>query len=64
MDAPALGKRAGLVAVRLGVEKRSDLIEDATETRGGGEGVEPTRGPVPFPDGYFNSGSSGASRGH
>jgi hypothetical protein len=41
MDAPALLKREGLVAVRLGAEKASDLIEDATETCGGGEGFEP-----------------------
>jgi hypothetical protein len=31
MDAPALFKREGLVAVRLGAEKRSDLVEDATK---------------------------------
>ena len=46
MDAPALRKREGLVAVRLGAEKASDLIKDATETCGGGEGFEAAHGPV------------------
>jgi hypothetical protein len=50
MDAPALLKREGLVVVRLGAEKASDLIKDATETHGGGEGFEPARGPVPLLD--------------
>jgi hypothetical protein len=44
MDAPALLKREGLVAVRLGTERVSDLIKDATETYGGGEGFEPHMG--------------------
>jgi hypothetical protein len=31
LDAPALRQREGLVAVRLGAEKHSDLIKDAAE---------------------------------
>jgi hypothetical protein len=50
MDAPALRKREGLVTVQLGTEKRSQLIKEATETRGGGEGFEPICGPVPLLD--------------
>jgi hypothetical protein len=46
MDAPALLKREGLVAVRLGAEEASDRIEDATKTCGGDEGFEPAHGPV------------------
>src|SRR5262249_32981727 len=46
MDAPALLKREGLVAVRLGAENASDLIKDATETCGGGERWGPGHGPV------------------
>jgi hypothetical protein len=45
MDAPALRKWEGLVAVRLGAEKRSDLIKDTTETRSCGKGFEPSGGP-------------------
>jgi hypothetical protein len=48
MNAPALLKREGLVAVSLRAEKGSDFIKDATEARGGGEGFEPARGPVPL----------------
>jgi len=50
MDAPALGKREGLIAARLGTEKRSNLIKDVTGTRGGSEGFEPVRGSVPLFD--------------
>jgi hypothetical protein len=41
IDAPALLKRERLVAVRLGAEKRSDLVEHAIEMRGGDDGFEP-----------------------
>jgi hypothetical protein len=34
MDAPARRQREGLVTVRLGTEKSSKLIKEATETRG------------------------------
>jgi len=57
MDAPALLKREGLVAVRLGAEKASDLIKDATETCGGGEGFEPAHGPVALFKALSNYGS-------
>jgi hypothetical protein len=50
MDGPALRKRHGLVTVRLGTEKGSDLIEDEVETRGSGEGFEPARRPVALLD--------------
>jgi hypothetical protein len=50
MDGPALRKRHGLVTVRLGTEKGSDLIEDEAETRGSGEGFEPARMPVALLD--------------
>jgi hypothetical protein len=50
MDAPGLGKCEGLIAARLGMEKRSNFIKDVTETRGGSEGFEPIRGWVPLFD--------------
>jgi hypothetical protein len=46
MDAPALLKCEGLVAVRPETEKRADFVEAVTETRGGGEGFEPACRPV------------------
>jgi hypothetical protein len=50
MDGPALGQRHGLVTVRLGTEKGSDLIKDTAETGGGGEGFEPAHRPVALLD--------------
>jgi hypothetical protein len=46
MEGPALCERNGLVTVRLGTEKCSDLIKDAAEIRSGAEGFEPACGPV------------------
>jgi hypothetical protein len=46
MDAPALLKREGLVAVGLGAEKRAELIKDATEPSSRGKGFEPSGGPI------------------
>jgi hypothetical protein len=50
MDGPALCERNGLVTVRLGTEKCSDLIKDAAEIRSGAEGFEPACGPVALLD--------------
>jgi hypothetical protein len=44
IDAPALSQHERLVTARLVAEKRADLIKDATETCGGGEGFEPSCG--------------------
>ena len=46
MDTPALLKRERLVTVRLGAEKGSDLIKEATKASGALTLFEPTHGPV------------------
>jgi len=38
------------VTGRLGTEQRAQLINEATATRGGGDGGEPAWGPVPWLD--------------
>jgi hypothetical protein len=50
IDAPALRQREGLVAVRLGAQKRADLIKDAAEVSSRGKGFEPAHGLVPLLD--------------
>jgi hypothetical protein len=44
MEAPALLKCERFVAVRLGAEKRSDLVKDVAETRSGGKRFEAAHG--------------------
>jgi hypothetical protein len=50
IDAPALRQREGLVAVRLGAEKRSDFIKDAAEVSSRGQSFNPAHGLVPLLD--------------
>ena len=48
MDAPALRRREELATVRLGTEKSSKLIKQATDTRVSGKGFQPAGGLVPL----------------